>query len=42
MLLFSSGLVLVLLLGIGSFFALRGRTEPLWLTRHAAPRTATP
>ena len=42
MLLLSGGLVLVLLLAIGAFFALRGRTAPLWITGHSTARTATP
>lgn len=42
MLLFSGGLVLVLLLAIGAFFALRGRTAPRWVTRHSATSATTP
>ena len=40
-LLLSGGLALVLLLAIGAFVALRGRTAPLWVTRHSTPPTAT-
>jgi len=42
MLLFSGGLVLVLLLATAAFFALRGRTAPRWVTRHSIVPTATP
>jgi len=38
----SGGLVMALLLAIGAFFGLRGRTAPLWLTRHSADRPTTP
>lgn len=38
----SGGVVVALLLAIGAFFALRGRTAPLWLTRHPTDRTTTP
>ncbi len=41
-LLTSGGLLLVLGLAIGAFFALRGRLTPLWLERHVVPRSATP
>ncbi|MBI2072968.1 MAG: hypothetical protein HYT81_08060 [Gemmatimonadetes bacterium] len=41
MLLFSGGVVLALVLAIGAFFALRGRTVPLWGTRPSTPRATT-
>jgi hypothetical protein len=39
---FSGALALLLLLAIGAFLALRGRTAPLWVTRHAATQSTTP
>jgi hypothetical protein len=39
---FSSALALLLLLAIGAFLVLRGRTAPLWVTRHAASESTTP
>lgn len=38
----SGGMVLALLLAIGAFFALRRRTVPLWLTRHAGNPSSAP
>lgn len=38
----SGAMALLLLLAIGTFLALRGRTAPLWDTRHAAAPTLTP
>jgi hypothetical protein len=38
----SGGAVLALLLATAAFFALRGRTAPLWLTRHSSDRPTTP
>jgi len=35
-------MALLLLLAIGAFLSLRGRTAPLWVTRHAASQSATP
>lgn len=40
MLWFSGALALLLLLAVGAFLALRGRTAPLWLTRPSASQTA--
>jgi hypothetical protein len=39
---FSGALALLLLLAMGAFLALRGRTAPLWVTRHAASQSITP
>lgn len=41
-LLLSGALVLVLLLTVGAFVVLRGRTAPLWVTRHSTPHATTP
>ncbi len=37
----SGAFALVLLLAIGAFVALRGRTVPLWVTRPSTPRVIT-
>lgn len=38
-LLVSGGVALVLVLATATFFALRGRTAPLWVTRHSTSQT---
>jgi len=38
----SGTLALLLLLAIGAFLALRGRTAPLWVTRHSGTASLTP
>ena len=37
----SAGLALLLVLAIGAFIALRGRTAPLWLSRHGTVQSTT-
>lgn len=41
-LLLSGALLLVLLLAIGAFVALRGRATPLWVATHPNPHATTP
>lgn len=38
----SAALALLLLLAMGAFLVLRGRTAPLWVTRHSATPSLTP
>lgn len=39
---FSGTLAVLLLLAMGAFVAQRGRTAPLWVTRHSASQSPTP
>ncbi len=38
----SAAMAFLLLLALGAFLALRGRTAPLWPTRHSASPSFTP